>query len=36
MTVLRLARQMGSPLVPLLERGPQPSRLAARGVPGAP
>jgi hypothetical protein len=36
MTVLRLARQMGSPLVPLLERGPQPSRVAARGLPGAP
>lgn len=31
MTVLRLARQMGSPMLPLLERAPDRSRLAARG-----
>jgi hypothetical protein len=38
MTVLRLARQMNSPLVPLLESASVPrARLAAgRGVPGAP
>lgn len=36
MTVLRLARQMGSPLVPLLERGPLRPRVAGRVVPGAP
>ena len=36
MTVLRLARQMNSPLVPLLERAPPRSRIATRGVPGAP
>jgi hypothetical protein len=36
MTVLRLARQMNSPLVPLLERAPPRSRIAIRGVPGAP
>ena len=36
MTVLRLARQMNSPLVPLLERVPPRSRVATRGVPGAP
>jgi len=32
LTVLRLARQIGSPLLPLLEHGPQPaSRMLARG-----
>lgn len=38
MTVLRLARQMNSPLLPLLESAPAPrARVAARpGVPGAP
>jgi hypothetical protein len=36
MTVLRLARQMNSPLLPLLERAPQRSRLMGRGLPGAP
>jgi len=37
MTVLRLARQMDSPLVPLLERASQRSRVAGRAsVPGAP
>jgi hypothetical protein len=37
MTVLRLARQMNSPLVPLLERAPTPrSHVAGRGLPGAP
>ncbi|HVQ03054.1 MAG TPA: hypothetical protein VMT14_06025, partial [Burkholderiaceae bacterium] len=39
MTVLRLARQMKSPMVPLLESAPAPSRArvaAGRGVPGAP
>lgn len=36
MTVLRLARQMGSPMLPLLERAADRPRVAARGVPGAP
>jgi hypothetical protein len=37
MTVLRLAREMNSPLLPLLERAPRPqSRVAAGGLPGAP
>jgi hypothetical protein len=36
MTVLRLAREMNSPLLPLLERPPPRSRVAGRGVPGAP
>ncbi len=39
MTVLRLARQVKSPLVPLLESAPAPARArvaAGRGVPGAP
>jgi hypothetical protein len=34
MTVLRLAQQMKSPMVPLLERAP--SRVAGRGPPGGP
>jgi hypothetical protein len=36
MTVLRLARQMNSPLAPLLERASVRARVAGRGVPGAP
>ena len=39
MTVLRLARQMGSPMLPLLEQAPSrpSSRLAGRSTtPGAP
>jgi hypothetical protein len=36
MTVLRLARQMNSPMVPLLERASQRARVAGRGLPGAP
>jgi hypothetical protein len=41
MTVLRMAREMNSPLLPLLERTPQRARVAgrgkpARGLPGAP
>ena len=36
MTVLRLARQMNSPLAPLLEKAPARARVAGRGVPGAP
>jgi hypothetical protein len=39
MTVLRLARQVKSPLLPLLESAPAPARArvaAGRGVPGAP
>jgi hypothetical protein len=36
MTVLRLAREMNSPLLPLLEHPPPRSRVAGRGVPGAP
>jgi len=38
MTVLRLARQMNSPLLPLLERSPSPRARVATGrtVPGAP
>ena len=36
MTVLRLARQMNSPLAPLLEQAPVRARVAGRGVPGAP
>jgi len=36
MTVLRLARQLNSPLLPSLERASTRPRLAARGLPGAP
>ena len=36
MTVLRLARQLNSPLLPLLVRAPSRSRIAGRGLPGAP
>jgi hypothetical protein len=42
MTVLRLARQMNSPFVPLLERGATPAQPRSRvaggrgGLPGAP
>jgi hypothetical protein len=39
LTVLRLARQMNSPLLPLLERAPPPRARVATGgrsVPGAP
>jgi len=36
MTVLRLARQMGSPMVPLLEGASQRPRTIGRGLPGAP
>ena len=36
MTVLRLARQMNSPMVPLLERASVRPRVAGRGLPGAP
>jgi len=35
LTVLRLARQMNSPLVPLLEGAPPRSRIVGRGLPGA-
>ncbi|HEU5296880.1 MAG TPA: hypothetical protein VFU71_19010, partial [Burkholderiaceae bacterium] len=35
MTVLRLAREMNSPLLPLLERVPPRSRVAGGGLPGA-
>ncbi|MBL8317711.1 MAG: hypothetical protein JNJ42_04870 [Burkholderiaceae bacterium] len=36
MTVERLARQMNSPLAPLLERAPSRGRVATRGAPNAP
>ena len=36
MTVLRLARQMNSPMVPLLERASTQRSRMARGLPGAP
>jgi hypothetical protein len=36
LTVMRLARQINSPMVPLLERGPLPARVAGRGAPAAP
>jgi hypothetical protein len=36
MTVLRLARQMNSPMLPLLERASVRPRFAGRGLPGAP
>jgi len=36
MTVLGMAREMNSPMVPLLERASLRSRVAGRGLPGAP